>query len=90
MTLGHLEFFRKSRSTTSINDTEGKFAAGVNYIGGKFATGIFHSGMRVGGVLKNTPYRNGNNFICKPRLLIFLTLTLPSKVFIFILGCLFK
>jgi hypothetical protein len=31
---------RKSRSTTGINDTSGKFATSVNKTGGKFATGI--------------------------------------------------
>jgi hypothetical protein len=31
---------RKSRYTTDINDTDGKFADGVNYTGDKFATGV--------------------------------------------------
>jgi hypothetical protein len=31
---------RKSRCTTSINDTSGKIAAGINVTGGKFATAI--------------------------------------------------
>jgi hypothetical protein len=31
---------RKSRNTTDINDTEGKFAAGVNYTGVKSVTGV--------------------------------------------------
>jgi hypothetical protein len=31
---------RKSRCTTSVNDTGGKFATGVNDTGGKIATGI--------------------------------------------------
>jgi hypothetical protein len=30
----------KSRCTSGIDDTGGKFAVGVNYTGGKFATGI--------------------------------------------------
>jgi hypothetical protein len=30
---------RESRCTTSINDTDGKFATGINDTGGKFATG---------------------------------------------------
>jgi hypothetical protein len=45
------EYIRKSRCTTDINNTggkfatsanntDGKFATGVNYIGGKFATRI--------------------------------------------------
>ncbi len=35
---------RKSRYTTDINDTDGKFADGVNYIGNKFAAGADSSG----------------------------------------------
>ncbi len=31
---------RKSRYTTDINDTDRKFADGVNYTGDKFATGV--------------------------------------------------
>jgi hypothetical protein len=31
---------RKSRYTTDINDTDGKFADGVNYTGDKFAAGV--------------------------------------------------
>jgi hypothetical protein len=44
ITLGSFEFFLirrdicKSRCTTGINDTGGKFATGVNNIGGNFAT----------------------------------------------------
>jgi hypothetical protein len=39
ITLGVFQNF-KSRCNTGINDTGGKFAAGVAYTGGKFATGI--------------------------------------------------
>ncbi len=35
---------RKSRCTTSINPTGGKFAASVKYTGGTFATGILDTG----------------------------------------------
>jgi hypothetical protein len=35
---------RKSRCTTGINDTGGKFAPGVNVTGSKFATGINDTG----------------------------------------------
>jgi hypothetical protein len=31
---------RKSKYTTDINDTDGKFADGVNYTGDKFAAGV--------------------------------------------------
>ncbi len=35
---------RKSRYTTGINNTCGKFATGVSYTSGKFATGINENG----------------------------------------------
>jgi hypothetical protein len=35
---------RKSRCTTGINDTSGKFATGVNDTGGKIAAGINDTG----------------------------------------------
>ena len=34
----------KSRCTTGINDTGGKFATGVNYTGGTFAAGVVDTG----------------------------------------------
>jgi hypothetical protein len=34
---------RKSRCTTDINDTGGKFATGVNDTGGKIAAGVNYS-----------------------------------------------
>jgi hypothetical protein len=37
---------RKSRCTTGINDTGGKFAAVVNYTGGKLAAGIHNIGCK--------------------------------------------
>ncbi len=41
---------RKSRCTTGVNDTGGKFANGVNDTGGKFATGVNETGINdIGG-----------------------------------------
>ncbi len=51
ITLGSFRIFskirgdiRKSRCTTGVNDTGGKFANGINNTGGKFATGINNTG----------------------------------------------
>jgi hypothetical protein len=51
ITLGSLRIFskirgdtRKSRCTTGVNDTGGKFATGVSDTGGKFAAGINDAG----------------------------------------------
>jgi hypothetical protein len=35
---------RKSKFTTSVNDTGGKFSTGINDTGGKFATGVVDTG----------------------------------------------
>jgi hypothetical protein len=45
---------RKSRCTTGINDTGGKFAIGVNYTCAKFATGIKYTGGQVANDVNNT------------------------------------
>ncbi len=39
---------RKSRCTTGINNTGGKFSTGVNDTGGKFATGVNNTGSNFG------------------------------------------
>ena len=51
ITLGTFRIFskiigdiRKSRCTTGVNDTGGKFATGINDTGGKFATGVIDTG----------------------------------------------
>jgi hypothetical protein len=45
---------RKSRCTTGINDTGGKFATGVNDTGGKIAAGINDTGSKFANGINDT------------------------------------
>jgi hypothetical protein len=53
----------KSRCTTGINDTGGKFASGVNYTGGKIAISINNTGGKFATGVNNTrgKFANGVN-----------------------------
>jgi hypothetical protein len=61
----------KSRCTTSVNDTGGKFATGVNDTGGKIATGIYDTG----GELATGKMKPNDIKIASPSLYLFLLLS---------------